>query len=259
MASGGDQMSSRQDVQARSKADIGRAAEELRDFAARLANLRVAAYENIASECFMREPDGDEITERVFGWSTESERWWEIKGVTYVSPVTIGARYESEPFWCNRFGFFTRVPNPGLRSTDSSKIERFTGRKAAIVVPVRLPFGRIAAVSFHPNEHDREDLSTEFAEYADELEHMSRAFITSYIKVTESPSPSAPHTVLNQREAECLQWAANGKTDGEIAQILARSHATIRFHVRRAMEKLDAVNRSQAIFKASQLGYLAKA
>ncbi|MEY4240261.1 MAG: hypothetical protein RL339_2862, partial [Pseudomonadota bacterium] len=47
-----------------------------------------------------------------------------------------------------------------------------------------------------------------------------------------------------------------GKTDKEISMILGRSHATIRYHIHRAGEKLDSVNRAQTIFKAGQLGYL---
>src|SRR3546814_17340441 len=59
---------------------------------------------------------------------------------------------------------------------------------------------------------------------------------------------------LTKREVECLRWAAVGKTDKEISLILARSHATVRFHIQNAGEKPDAVNRSKTIFKAGQLG-----
>ena len=61
---------------------------------------------------------------------------------------------------------------------------------------------------------------------------------------------------LSKREVECLRWAAVGKTDHEIGVILSRSRATIRFHLHNATTKLDAVSRSQAVFKAAQLGYL---
>ena len=61
---------------------------------------------------------------------------------------------------------------------------------------------------------------------------------------------------MSKREVECLRWAAVGKTDSEIARIRGRSCATIRFHIHNAAMKLNAVNRSQAIFKAAQLGYL---
>ncbi|MCC7003025.1 MAG: helix-turn-helix transcriptional regulator [Gemmatimonadaceae bacterium] len=68
-----------------------------------------------------------------------------------------------------------------------------------------------------------------------------------------------PDVRLSKREVECLRWAALGKTDQEIAAIISRSAATIRFHIHNAALKLDAVNRSQAVFKASQLGYLGAA
>ena len=55
---------------------------------------------------------------------------------------------------------------------------------------------------------------------------------------------------------ECLRWAAIGKTDLEISMIMSRSRATVRFHIHNAATKLNAVNRSQTVFKASQLGYI---
>ena len=64
---------------------------------------------------------------------------------------------------------------------------------------------------------------------------------------------------LSTREIECLRWAAIGKTDREIGMIIGLSHATVRYHIQRAGEKLNAVNRSQAVFKAGQLGYLGAA
>jgi DNA-binding CsgD family transcriptional regulator len=61
---------------------------------------------------------------------------------------------------------------------------------------------------------------------------------------------------LSKREVECLRWAAIGKTDFEISAIIERSRATVRFHIHNASIKLDAVNRSQTVFKAAQLGYI---
>jgi LuxR family transcriptional regulator, quorum-sensing system regulator CciR len=90
------------------------------------------------------------------------------------------------------------------------------------------------------------------------LEQLSRSLVIRFVKAIDAIPKTAAYSLLNSREIECLQWAAGGKTDSEIAQIIARSHATIRFHMRSAMGKLDSVNRSQAIFKAAQLGYLAK-
>ena len=38
--------------------------------------------------------------------------------------------------------------------------------------------------------------------------------------------------------------------------IMSRSRATVRFHIHNASIKLNAVNRSQTVFKAAQLGYI---
>ena len=38
--------------------------------------------------------------------------------------------------------------------------------------------------------------------------------------------------------------------------IIGLSHATVRYHIHRAGEKLNSVNRAQTIVKAGQLGYL---
>lgn len=58
---------------------------------------------------------------------------------------------------------------------------------------------------------------------------------------------------LTARETEVLEWAANGKTSGEIAQILALSDHTINTYMNSAMRKLDCVNRTQLVAKALRL------
>jgi LuxR family quorum sensing-dependent transcriptional regulator len=63
-----------------------------------------------------------------------------------------------------------------------------------------------------------------------------------------------PATVqLTPRERDCLSWVASGKTDWEIGQILGISTATTKEYVNRAMHKLDAVSRAQAVAIAIQL------
>lgn len=62
--------------------------------------------------------------------------------------------------------------------------------------------------------------------------------------------------MLNQRETECLQWAAQGKSSGEIAIILGLSTRGVDFHFDTAREKLDAVNRIQAVAIAISRGLI---
>jgi len=61
---------------------------------------------------------------------------------------------------------------------------------------------------------------------------------------------------LTPREAECLRWAADGKTSGEIAQLLGLSASTANFHLNNAMRKLDVVNRQHAVAKATLQGLI---
>jgi DNA-binding CsgD family transcriptional regulator len=174
-----------------------------------------------------------------------------------ASPLTTACRYESDPFWCNGDGFRTMRPNRWLDSIDITNFERRSFARAAIVVPVHMPFGQIGAVSFTSTDPSRTDLSAEFAEHGETLGVFSRAFISSYQRVMVAPERlPVGGSMLSKREVECLRWAAIGKTDYEISLIMARSRATVRFHIHNAATKLDAVNRSQTVFKAAQLGYI---
>ena len=55
---------------------------------------------------------------------------------------------------------------------------------------------------------------------------------------------------LSARQAECLRWVAQGKTDPEIGIILDISPRTVRFHLDKAKDKLKVMTRVQAVTKA---------
>lgn len=247
------------DVAIHSASDVRRAAEALRDIAMTMGQLRVAACANIASNEPMVDENGNILASSVFGWTAPHERWWENSRLALESPIPIACRYESEPFWCNQAGIRSRQPNPHLDAIDLSNFDKRAMTHAAIVVPVHLPFGQVGAVSFGPTDPSRTDLSSEYEEFADELGVYTRTFIAGYVKAVEQRRRLPSDCRLSKREVECLRWAALGKTDYEISLILARSCATIRFHTHNAAIKLDAVNRSQTVFKAAQLGYLGAA
>ncbi|WP_246675045.1 LuxR family transcriptional regulator [Mesorhizobium sp. B2-5-3] len=61
---------------------------------------------------------------------------------------------------------------------------------------------------------------------------------------------------LTPRERECLQWAAVGKSEWEISQILGISEHTSEKHLLNAKSKLGAVNRVQAVAEAIRRGYI---
>ncbi len=227
--------------------------------AAMARGLRIAACADIASKDQMTDAQGAIINADIFGWMGPSERWWEDTRLALSSPLPRACRYESEPFWCNEDGFYTNWRNRYLEEMDLHDFEKRSLCKAAIMVPVHLPFGQIAAISFCPLDPDKTDLSEDFAEHGDLLAALSRRFVSGYVSVRRTQQWMPSDCRLSKREVECLRWAAIGKTDKEISLILSLSHATVRYHVQRAAEKVNAVNRSQTIFKAGQLGYLGAA
>lgn len=61
---------------------------------------------------------------------------------------------------------------------------------------------------------------------------------------------------ITPRELECLRLTARGLTSEEIARVLHFSSHTANQHLSSAVDKLDAVNRMQAVAKAMRLGLL---
>jgi DNA-binding CsgD family transcriptional regulator len=243
-------------VSIRTIGDVRPAAEALREIVEARVPFKIAAGDNIASKRPMVDAEGKLLSAEVFGWTGDEERTWHESRVALSSPLLRACRYESEPFWANEGGFRTQQHNPYLEAIDLSNFDKRAMCHASIVVPVHLPFGQIGVVLMGPTDPNKTDLSEEYERYADEFGACAHRFITGYVKLMRTRQWLPADCQLTKREVECLRWAAVGKTDKEISLILARSHATVRFHIQNAGEKLDAVNRSQTIFKAGQLGYL---
>ena len=62
---------------------------------------------------------------------------------------------------------------------------------------------------------------------------------------------------LTEREKECLLWASEGKTGGEIADILKISERTVTFHLQNAGHKMGVSSRQHAISRALSMGLIA--
>lgn len=89
--------------------------------------------------------------------------------------------------------------------------------------------------------------------------HLLRAYASQFhIAYSEYAPPSEfIETIkLTPREKEILLWAAEGKSDPVIADILNISYATVRFHMANIFKKLDANERTFAVVKALRLGLI---
>lgn len=77
------------------------------------------------------------------------------------------------------------------------------------------------------------------------------------VRVLSPLTPAAEEVpTLDQRELEVLRWTRDGKTAWEVGQILCLSESTVRYHLRRAQEKLGVAGKQQAVVKAMNLRLL---
>lgn len=72
----------------------------------------------------------------------------------------------------------------------------------------------------------------------------------------ETEGERLKHIVLTPREKEILLWAAEGKSDQVISDILSLSYATVRFHMNNIFKKLEVNERTLAVVKAIRHGLI---
>ncbi len=61
---------------------------------------------------------------------------------------------------------------------------------------------------------------------------------------------------ISSREKEVLKWLKEGKSTWDVSVLLGISERTVKFHVNKVMQTLDAVNRTQAVAIALQRGLI---
>lgn len=61
---------------------------------------------------------------------------------------------------------------------------------------------------------------------------------------------------LTCREREILQWSADGKSAQDISDILLLSKSAVDFHMKNAISKLRAPNKTAAVARAALMGWL---
>jgi DNA-binding CsgD family transcriptional regulator len=127
------------------------------------------------------------------------------------------------------------------------------GLRAGITVPVHSPNGELGILSL-ALDADPEQARTITETALPYVQLLAAHLHEAVRRVTGLVNTAAPD--LSPREIECLRWAADGKTSGEIAQILGLSESTINFHVNNSVLKLDVINRQHAIGKAALQGLI---
>jgi DNA-binding CsgD family transcriptional regulator len=123
------------------------------------------------------------------------------------------------------------------------------GVKASFFIPLRSPrngpslisLGGEVPLQLHPSE--RADL------------HLA-AICTDACLRPMAPKHDAALPVLTDRERECLQWVAMGKSDHDIAEILRISDKTVNFHIESVKRKYSVSSRNLAASMAVRAGVI---
>jgi len=212
----------------------------------------VAASADISSPEPMLGQDGKPLAETTFEWPDNKVTYWRDRAFALRAPFILAARYTAEPFFYDQGRFSSWRPLPRLEAIEVAEAAEAFGVQSAIICPAYLTGGVIGAVVWASGQPVA-DLPALYAARADELHGAALRLVCAY---RDGQDDDAPPVRLTKREVQCLKWAAAGKTDADIAQIIGISGPTVRFHVQNAALKLRVAGRAQAIHRATGLGYI---
>ncbi len=191
------------------------------------------------------------------GWSGSYLSEWEARRLAQTCPVAEACRQTLLPFYWDMDGSdaWSMDALYDLQRQALSYYREYA--EGGVTVPVHRPEGKTAYISWLAGT--RQQARRLYDEAADFLFLVSHCYVQWFYRI--SPPLADSHRLratvnLTLRELECLTWAGRGKTEEEIGMILERSAATSRFHLRNAVVKLNASNRTHAVAKACSMGLI---
>jgi DNA-binding CsgD family transcriptional regulator len=119
-------------------------------------------------------------------------------------------------------------------------------------IPLHGPNGELAGVGLASSAGQAECDPVTLAK----IQAISFQFHIAYTDQNKKRPSLKGVVILTSREKEILLWAAEGKSDYVIADIIGVSYPTIRFHMNNIFRKLQANDRILAVVKAIRLGLI---
>jgi LuxR family quorum sensing-dependent transcriptional regulator len=176
------------------------------------------------------------------GWPEGWHHRYAEMGYVHADPVARLLRRTTMPFqWSEAF---YRPDDLEARRVMDESVE--FGLVQGFAVPIHTPEGLQAGVTFGARHMD---LSRDERSALHLIAIYAHGQARSFLRPGQAPGAPQGHG-LSPREAECLRWAASGKTTWEISVILGLSQRTIEEYFGNAALKLGAVNRVQAVAEA---------
>ncbi len=179
----------------------------------------------------------------ITNWPVEMLATFDREGLMQTSPVLRRLRNSTLPFTFDLEAMSTEQGSPL-----SKNIFDAFGVFRGAYFPVHDMAGARGAVSFAGDAplFTRQEMM--------ELMYISVHVFQRLAEIRGIDSRQAE--ILTDREIDCLNWTAAGKTSAEIAGILNLSEHTVNHYLNRAARKLDTVNRTQAVAKALRIGLI---
>ncbi len=191
------------------------------------------------------------VTGDVQGYATYCEEWklhYGRKGFHHFDPTLYQAAKSIAPVDWSRFA-------------DDDKFHTIFRDAAAfgitdrgMTVPVRGPYGDCGLLNVTRDCSEREWKKL-IGHVIGDLQ-ISAVNLHDTIMRSGTLSGTLFYPNLSSRELEILKWAAGGKSQHDIGEILSISHRTVEVHLRSARDKLGALTTAQAVGRAVGLGLI---
>lgn len=176
----------------------------------------------------------------VDGWPEQWRKYYAENDCFEHDPMANWCRVAQNPFeW-------ETVPKSLMTTKKSQDLLRVASdlrRHSGFVVPIirtNAPVGAVTLCSERRVTDNRVKRAV----------HLVSLYAYMRVATLLNPGSDPLRDPLSKGERDALSWIGAGKTTWEISVILHISEATVDARVRRAMKKLDAVNRTHAVVSA---------
>lgn len=196
--------------------------------------------ERFSATRYFRDEHFQAVCKPVDGLLAHMVARWDISGQPCMLPVV-----EAEPGWASCESHWASQ----LQTLELRNIAAHGVRAADGGVKAFFSFSRVSAPLGTQIAHSLRILVpcifTTFSRMLAEERHSGNALCNPAINMVKP---------LRPREIEILEWIREGKSNNEIAQILALSPHTVKNHIQKIIKKLGVNTRGQAVMRAIGLG-----
>ena len=166
------------------------------------------------------------------GWAD----WFDEQGLGRVDPVHRASHMTSVGFAWAQLGQMIALTPRDLQVLEAAARQ---GIGPGFTVPAHVPGEAHGSVSFAAER----GVALE-AEAFPVIQRVGAFAFEAARRIRRLREPVSPLPRLTDRQRECVMWAARGKSDWEISQILGVSHETVIQHLKQARERYGVGKRT---------------